>query len=361
MGLDLSALISVKQGFLELVITYIQILTLFFTSFFVVAALTPWMRKIAIKTNFVDHPTAAHKSHVEAMPYLGGVAIIIGTLGVTYGAILSQENMRDNFWIATSLFGPALILGIVGLIDDRKALSPLPRFIAQSAAGIFTATLIIATDTVGNPAGNSALDAAITIVWIVGISNSINFFDNLDGGAAGAVAATSLGLFLITQSNGQYLISASAITIFAAMLGFLIWNKSPAKIYMGDAGALFLGTVIAVLTIRLNPEVESKTLSFAVPLLLLAVPILDTSVAVVSRIRRKRSIFQGGHDHLSHRLMRQGFSKRQSAYALWSLAGIFAGIATTIATSETDSIFLVSLSAVFWITLFVTFLKSEDE
>ena len=338
-----------------------QYFILFASTFVLVGALTPWMRKIALKTNFVDRPNAAHKSHSEAIPYLGGVAIILGILGVTYAGILSQENMRDDLWIATSLFGPALILGIVGLIDDRKALPPLPRFIAQSAAGIFTATLIIATDTVGNPSGNSALDAAITIVWIVGLSNSINFFDNLDGGAAGAVAATAFGLFLITQSNGQFLISASAITIFAAMLGFLIWNKSPAKIYMGDAGALFLGTVIAVLTIRLNPEVESKTLSFAIPLLLLAVPILDTSVAVVSRIRRKRSIFKGGHDHLSHRLMRKGFSKRQSAYALWSLAAIFAGIATTIATRETDSVFLVSLSAVFWIALFFTFLESADE
>lgn len=342
-------------------ISNIQYFTLFASTFTLVGALTPWMRKIAIKTNFVDRPDAAHKSHSESIPYLGGVAIILGILGVTYAAILSQENMRDQLWIATSLFGPALILGIVGLIDDRKALPPLPRFIAQSAAGIFTATLIIATDTVGNPSGNSALDAAITILWIVGISNSINFFDNLDGGAAGAVAATSFGLFLITQVNGQFLISATAITIFAAMLGFLLWNKSPAKIYMGDAGALFLGTVIAVLTIRLNPDVESKTLSFAIPLLLLAVPILDTSVAVISRIRRRRSIFQGGHDHLSHRLMRKGFSKRQSAYALWSLAAIFAGIATTIATRETDSIFLVSLSALFWILLFATFLQSEDE
>ncbi|NBX49780.1 undecaprenyl/decaprenyl-phosphate alpha-N-acetylglucosaminyl 1-phosphate transferase [bacterium] len=342
-------------------ISNIQYFTLFVSTFTLVGALTPWMRKIAIKTNFVDRPDAAHKSHSEAIPYLGGVAIILGILGVTYAAILSQENMHDDLWIATSLFGPALILGIVGLIDDRKALPPLPRFIAQSAAGIFTATLIIATDTVGNPSGNSALDAAITILWIVGISNSINFFDNLDGGAAGAVAVTSLGLFLITQVNGQFLISATAITIFAAMLGFLLWNKSPAKIYMGDAGALFLGTVIAVLTIRLNPDVESKTLSFAIPLLLLAVPILDTSVAVISRIRRRRSIFQGGHDHLSHRLMRKGFSKRQSAYALWSLAAIFAGIATTIATRETDSIFLVSLSTLFWILLFATFLQSEDE
>ena len=342
-------------------ITNTQYFILFASAFILVGALTPWMRKIALKTNFVDQPNAAHKSHSEATPYLGGLAIILGILGVTYGAVLSQENMRENLWTATSLFGPALVLGIVGLIDDRKALDPLPRFIAQTAAGIFTAILIIATDTVGNPSGNSVLDAVITVLWIVGICNSINFFDNLDGGAAGAVAATAFGLFLITHSNGQFLISASAITVFAAMLGFLIWNKSPAKIYMGDAGALFLGTVIAVLSIRLDPDVESKTISFAIPLLLLAVPILDTSVAVVSRIRRKRSIFQGGHDHLSHRLMRKGFSKRQSAYALWSLAAIFAGIATTIATRETDSVFLVSLSAVFWIALFATFLRSADE
>ena len=342
-------------------ITSTQYLILFVSTFILVGALTPLMRRVALKTNFVDQPNAAHKSHAEPIPYLGGVAIILGVLLITYGALFTQENMKENIWTATSLFGPALILGIVGLIDDRRALPPLPRFIAQSAAGIFTAALIIATDTVGNPSGNSLIDAFITIVWIVGICNSINFFDNLDGGAAGAVAATSLGLFLITYDNGQFLISASAITLFAAMLGFLIWNKSPAKIYMGDAGALFLGTVIAVLTIRLDPDVQSKSISFAVPLLLLAIPILDTSVAVVSRLRRKKSIFEGGHDHLSHRLVRKGFTKRQSAYALWSLAGIFAAIATTIATKQTDTTFLVGLSALFWLGLFVTFLRSEDE
>ncbi len=334
---------------------------MFASTFTLVGALTPVMRSIALRTNFVDQPNAAHKSHQEPIPYLGGVAIILGILIIVYASILTQNNFKNDFWLATSLLGPALILGIVGLIDDRKALPPLPRFMAQTAAGVFTAILIIATDTVGNPSGNSLLDAVITVVWIVGISNSINFFDNLDGGAAGAVAATSFGLFLITYSNGQFLISATSLTIFAAMLGFLIWNKSPAKIYMGDAGALFLGTVISVLTIRLNPEVPSQTISFAIPLLLLAVPILDTSVAVVSRIRRGRSIFQGGHDHLSHRLMRKGFTKRQSAYALWSLAAIFAGIATSIATTENDSTSLVVLSAGFWIGLFFTFIKSADE
>ncbi len=342
-------------------ITNNQYFVLFVATFILVGALTPIMRKIALKTNFVDRPNAAHKSHKEPIPYLGGVAIILGITAITYGAIFTQSNINQEFWLATTLLGPALILGLVGLIDDKRALPPLPRFLAQTAAGIFTAILIISTDTVGNPSGNSPLDGLITIVWIVGISNSINFFDNLDGGAAGAVAAASFGLFLITYSNGQFLISATSITTFAAMLGFLIWNKSPAKIYMGDAGALFLGTIIAGLTIRLDPDVPSKTISFAVPLLLLAVPILDTTVAVFSRIRRGRSIFQGGHDHLSHRLMRRGFTKRQSAYALWSLAAIFACAATTIATSESNTNSLVGLTAAFWLGLLVIFLNAEDQ
>lgn len=342
-------------------ITTNQYFVLFLSTFVLVSILTPLMRKIALKTNFVDAPNSAHKTHREPIPYLGGVAIILGVTISIYSAIATQGNFSTEFWLATSLLGPALFLGVVGLIDDRKALTPLPRFIAQTTAGIFTAVLIIATDNVGNPSGNAFLDAVITILWIVGISNSINFFDNLDGGAAGAVAATSFGLFLITYDNSQFLISATSLTIFAAMLGFLIWNKSPAKIYMGDAGALFLGTVVAVLTIRLNPEVPSQSISFSIPLLLLAVPILDTSVAVISRIRRGRSVFQGGHDHLSHRLIRKGFTKRQSAYALWSLAAIFAGMATTIATTEKDSTFLVVLSAAFWVALFITFLRSKDE
>ena len=342
-------------------ITSTQYSILFASTFALVGAVTPVMRRIALKSNFVDRPNAAHKSHQEPIPYLGGVAIILGIVAIVYTAILTQNNFKNYFWLATSLLGPALILGIVGLIDDRKALPPLPRFIAQTAAGVFTATLIIATDAVGNPSGNSFLDAVITVVWIVGISNSINFFDNLDGGAAGAVAATSFGLFLITHNNGQFLISATSLTIFAAMLGFLIWNKSPAKIYMGDAGALFLGTVIAVLTIRLKPEVSSQAISFAIPLLLLAVPILDTSVAVLSRVRRGRSIFQGGQDHLSHRLMRNGLNKRQTVYTIWLLASIFAGIATIIAITDSESTFLVLLTVIFWTGLFLTFLKSEDK
>lgn len=318
------------------------------------------MRVIAFKTNFVDYPNAAHKSHLKATPYLGGVSIMIGILTVTYSSLVVIDDMRGYLWIATSLFGPALILGLVGLFDDRKGLSPLPRFIAQTSAAIFTAFIIISTNTVGNPTGNSAFDAILTIIWIVVITNSINFFDNLDGGAAGAIASTAIGLFLISLGNKQHLISATSITVLAAMVGFLIWNKSPAKIYMGDAGALFLGTVIGVLTIRLNPNLDSKVASFSIPVLLLAVPILDTSVAILSRIRRRISIFRGGQDHLSHRLIRRGFSKKQAAFTLWSLSAIFAAMATKLASNLPNPNYLIALAASFWLSLFLLFLRSSD-
>jgi UDP-GlcNAc:undecaprenyl-phosphate GlcNAc-1-phosphate transferase len=249
---------------------------------------------------------------------------------------------------------------MIGLIDDIRNLPPMPRFLAQNVVGVATAAILIATDTVGNPTGNSALDAIITVIWVVGICNSINFFDNLDGGAAGAIAMTSLGTFLIAKDNGQTFIAALSMVTFGAMLGFLLWNKSPARIYMGDAGALFLGVLVAVMTLRLDPQVDGKVASFAIPLALLAVPILDTCVAVLSRIRRGISPFQGGRDHLSHRLMRFGFSKRNAAYVLWALAGLFALIASVIAHSQDGAMVLIALTGIFWIGLFIFFFNTRD-
>lgn len=340
--------------------TNIEYFYLFSGTFFIVGFLTPWMRKIAISADILDRPVNSHKTHVNPIPYLGGVAIIIGILLISYGGLIFQGRGATEFWLASSLLVPASILGFIGFLDDWKNLPPLPRFIAQSIAGIFTALILIATDTIGNPSGSVLFDGLITVIWIVGVSNSINFFDNLDGGAAGTVAVTTVGLYLIAQDNGQFLISSLSITIFGAMLGFLIWNKSPARIYMGDAGALFLGILVSVLTIRLNPEVDSRTTSFAIPVLLLAIPILDTSVAVLSRIRRRISPFQGGRDHLSHRLMRRRFSKRGSAYTLWSLSVIFVGFAFKLATSDGDTSFILGLAIAFWVGLFLLFFFSED-
>jgi UDP-GlcNAc:undecaprenyl-phosphate GlcNAc-1-phosphate transferase len=202
----------------------------------------------------------------------------------------------------------------------------------------------------------------ITVIWVVGICNSINFFDNLDGGAAGTVAISAIFLTYLALSNGQSFIAALAVVVAGGTLGFLIWNRTPARIYMGDAGALFLGVLLATLTIRLNPDTQTLFASFATPILLLAVPILDTCVAVFSRLRRRISPFQGGKDHLSHRLIRLGVSRKFAAILLWILSGIFGLFVVLISSvSEQFEINFVVLSFLIWFLLFIGFFRTADQ
>jgi UDP-GlcNAc:undecaprenyl-phosphate GlcNAc-1-phosphate transferase len=342
-------------------ITNTEYFFLFVISYLFVGVLTPVMRKIAIVTDVVDRPNSSHKSHKKPVPYLGGVAIIIGVITVSYAASLFSEFTSSTFWLATSVLGPALLLGLIGLWDDLKNLPPLPRFIAQTLAGIFTAIILIITDNVGNPTSSEIFDSLITVIWVVGICNSINFFDNLDGGAAGTVAISSIALAYLALSGDQYLIAALSTVTAGATLGFLVWNKSPAKIYMGDAGALFLGVLLATLTIRFEPSAQLQLSSYFIPVLLLAIPILDTSVAVFSRIRRDISPFQGGQDHLSHRLIRAGYSRKSAALSLWGLSAFFALAAILISLIDgmIESYILI-IAVVIWLALFGLFFKTKD-
>jgi UDP-GlcNAc:undecaprenyl-phosphate GlcNAc-1-phosphate transferase len=161
--------------------------------------------------------------------------------------------------------------------------------------------------------------------------------------------------FLIAYDRGQIMISALSIVTAGATAGFLIWNRPPAKIYMGDAGALFLGIIVAVLTIRLNPDIQPNWKSLSIPLFLMAIPLLDTTVAVTSRLSRGISPFTGGRDHLSHRLMRKGLERRAAAITLWVLAGVYGTIALAVYIAQSGN--LIILAALSWISLFVFFIR----
>jgi UDP-GlcNAc:undecaprenyl-phosphate GlcNAc-1-phosphate transferase len=342
-------------------ITNKEYFLLFVMAYLLVGALTPLMRRIAIATDVIDRPNSSHKSHKQPVPYLGGVAIIIGVITISYSTSLVSNFTTNTFWLATSVLGPALLLGLIGLWDDLKNLQPLPRFIAQSIAGVFTAGILVATDNVGNPTGSAVFDSIITVIWVVGICNSINFFDNLDGGAAGTVAISSIALAFLALNGDQYLIAALSTVTAGATLGFLVWNKSPAKIYMGDAGALFLGVLLATLTIRLRPNSETQIGSYLTPVFLLALPILDTTVAVLSRLRRHLSPFQGGQDHLSHRLVRAGLSRKQAAASLWGLSGLYGVVAMFISrpNAMTEN-YLTGIAGLLWVVLFILFFRTKD-
>ena len=350
-----------KEYRFEMIISSIQYFFLFVSAYALVGVLTPVMRKIAISKKILDNPNSTHKSHSNPTPYLGGVAIILGVLVVTYAALIFSDRNSNNFWLATTLLGPALAMGLIGLWDDLKNLHPLPRFIGQSIAGVFVALLLILTNTIGNPTGSQFFDVLISVFWVVGICNSINFFDNLDGGAAGTTAITALALSFLTIENGQSLIAALSLVVAGSTMGFLIWNKSPARIYMGDAGALFLGFLIATLTIRFDPLTSSSITSFSLPLLLLAIPILDTTVAVISRLRRRISPFQGGKDHLSHRLIRMGMNRKLTAIILWALSVLFCLLAVVLSAGffENERLTLI-LTSTIWLTLLFGFLRTKD-
>ena len=343
-----------------MVISQIEFFGLFVFSYALVGLLTPLMRRVALSKGVLDRPNSAHKSHKQPVPYLGGVAITIGVVLVSYSALIYSKITWSNFWLATSVLGPAVLMGLVGLWDDLKSLDPLPRFIGQTIAGLIVSVFLVLNNNIGNPTGITGLDVAITVLWIVGICNSINFFDNLDGGAAGTVAISAITLTYLAITGDQYFIAALAIVVAGSTLGFLIWNRVPARIYMGDAGALFLGVLIATLTVRFKPSADNSLTSFAIPVLLLAIPILDTTVAVFSRLRRKISPFQGGKDHLSHRLVRYGVSRKIAAITLWLLSALYGLFAVLISSSIINENLILIIAIAVWISLLALFLNTKD-
>lgn len=322
----------------------------------VVGYLTPKIREFAIRKNVVDIPTQLHKTHSEPIPYLGGVGIAVGVTWVSY--IFATIFAFDALSLLSGIVIPALILGLVGLIDDIFNLKPFPRFVAQSGTGVFIAILLIRSNTVGSPTGSDLIDGLVTTIFVVGLCNAINFFDNIDGGASGTVAISSFVLLFLSMQSVQYYLAAMAAVLAGSTLGFLWWNKSPARIYMGDAGSLFLGVVLASLLVRFEPSPINRFSSFAVPLLIVAVPILDSSVAIISRIIRGVSPFQGGRDHLSHRLMKMGLKKRSAVFVLWFLSGVFGALAIVLSFSPYAlEVYVTTFSAFLWCLLFVFFMR----
>jgi UDP-GlcNAc:undecaprenyl-phosphate GlcNAc-1-phosphate transferase len=335
---------------------------------FALTGLLTWpVRALAIRLGAMDAPNLARKTQATPVPYLGGVAIALGITITTLVAVFvggnkSGENVGQLKDLALTVLLPALLLGAMGLVDDLRSLSPWPRLITQSVVGSIVAFIIVQGGSVGTPFGTSTLNTAVTIFWIVGICNSINFFDNLDGAASGAVAIAALGVFFIAFDRGQELVSALSIVTAGATIGFLMWNKSPAKIYMGDAGALFLGVIISVATIRLNPGITPTWKSLTIPVILLAVPLLDTCVAVFSRLARGFSPLTGGKDHLSHRLVRAGLSRRVAAVGLWSASGVCAVVAVLV-YQHPDSLgsLLITAFAATWLLALVLFLRTPSQ
>lgn len=283
----------------------------FFFAFATSLVLSGVMRKIAMSLNIFDKPDGGRKFQREPVPYLGGVAIMTSFLVTVVTGLLVVSQSKEVRTDILYLILPAAAVGIIGLWDDIKELSPHFRLMVQVLLGLAASLTITFGSTSGGATGNQSADLLLSIFWIVGITNALNFFDNMDGGAAIASFMTALGIFIYSSITNQPYLAIFGLVLMGVLAGFFYWNRRPAKIYMGDSGALFLGILLATIAIRIDPETDSKWTSFAVPVFLLALPILDTSVAVIGRLMNSRSPLQGGRDHLSHRLALKGIRHRR--------------------------------------------------
>ena len=292
--------------------------------------ITPVFRSIARKLRILDYP-GGRKLQANPVAYLGGLAIITP---ITFGSLLLlftslSIDLKQQLYLG--LIIPALAIAFIGLLDDVYQLPPWPRFISQSAVGVITAFILYLSGAGVEIFGNQLLNTLATIFWVVAIINALNFIDNMDGLATRISIVASLAMFTLAYLNNQYLVAALSLAIFASCLGFLFWNKRPASIYLGDAGSLYLGFLLAAISIRIDLDNDSAPIRALVLILILAIPVIDTTQVVVSRIVKGKSPFQGGQDHISHLLLKRGLSQRAVLFILTTFAVLFAGVAIFLA------------------------------
>jgi UDP-GlcNAc:undecaprenyl-phosphate GlcNAc-1-phosphate transferase len=294
-------------------------------------AVTPVAGRIARRAGIMDHPQP-HKFHLQATPYLGGLAV--GVALVAVAALTSGRSAQ----VITVLLGAVALLG-VGLVDDWRGMGPAPKLTVEAGLGI---ALWIANVRAGS-FGVPALDLALTILWVVVVVNAVNLLDNMDGIASGVVVISALGAFAIAAYEGDYLVASLALAVAGATLGFLRYNFPPARIFLGDAGALMLGFLLAALGLKLDLVGRSGLARSVIPALLLAVPLFDMVLVVAARLRDGRPIHRGGTDHSAHRLVGRGLSPRGVAVVAYAVQTVCVGLAFWLNVASTDTVIVVAL------------------
>jgi len=288
------------------------------------------VRQLAVRVGMVDRP-GPRKIHLEPIPLLGGIAIyaavMLGVLVSHSGEALSQ--------ILGILAGATLLL-LVGILDDRGWLHhQIKLFLAMPLAGLIVLAAGIRAQVFSTFLPGRfgfAADAVLTIFWVTGITASFSILDYMDGVCAGIAAIASLFFAVLAMLSGQAPVTTLAAAVIGAALGFLRWNFSPAKIFMGDGGAMLLGFLVATLALKLHVNDSSRSAIWLAPTLVLAVPILDTTLVSVSRLRRGLVPFTSpGKDHTGHRLANSGLGTRGAVLVMYAM-GISFGLLAILST-----------------------------
>ena len=279
---------------------------------------TPVARRLALHTGIVAQP-GGHRTHLTPVPLLGGVAM--------YGAfLLALILFGDQFYISQviSIVVGATLVSFLGVWDDRVGLRAIVKLAGQILAGLILIVSGVSVDLFHQP----IFDGAITMFWIVGITNAMNLLDNMDGLSGGVAAIASAFFLLLAVENGQYLVGSLSAALLGASIGFLVYNFNPALIFMGDTGSLFIGFMLAAVGIKLRFPGHPLGATWFIPIVVLGLPIFDTTLVFISRLRRGvNPLTTPGADHISHRLVARGFTRREAVLILYLVAGALGVVA----------------------------------
>ena len=312
-------------------------------------SLTPAVRVLAFKIGAIDIPLDERRMHKKPIPRIGGLAIYISFL-VSTALFCEINNVLLTIWI-----GGLVIVG-VGILDDIFRLNAWIKLAVQVAVAVFAVINGVLIDhvNIGGYIPLGFMSAPLTVLWIVGLTNSINFIDGLDGLACGVSAISSFSLLLVVLLQGDVTSTILCAILFGSCIGFLPFNYNPARIFMGDTGALFLGFTLSILSINGVFKLHAM-LSFLVPLILFALPIFDVTSAVIRRLIAKKSPFAPDRSHIHHRLIDMGFTQKESVKILYSICGILGLVAVvcTEAMFESHRVIRAVSIAVIAVVIFI--------
>jgi len=332
------------------------VLLAFFVALIASLTLVIPVRAFALRVGMVDLP-GPRKVHVTPIPLLGGVAIYAAVLI----AVLLVFNGPARLQIAGILLGATLV-ATVGILDDRGLLHhQVKLFVGMPlAAGILLISGIHAQvfSVLLGGRGGGWMDAALTVLWVVGITASFSILDHMDGLCAGVAASASLFFVILAYLNGQTLVSTLAAAVLGAGTGFLRWNFKPAKIFMGDGGAMFLGFLMATLGLKLRLTQTNSLSGWLVPVLILGATIFDTTLITISRSRRGLLPFTTpGKDHAAHRLSNLGLGHNGAVLTMYLLGFLGGGAAILVSRLSQNGALIAGISVLAMILIGVTFLE----
>ena len=342
---------------------WIKVMLAILVAFVVSIALTPFVKRLAVKVGAVDVPGEARRVHDHPIPRMGGLAIFLGFIVSTLlFADITQE-------VRGILIG-SIIIVITGVIDDIVSLRAWTKFLIQILAAVIAVLHGVVINVVSNPNVFSNQEAIVlgwvaiplTVLWIVGITNSVNLIDGLDGLASGVSTISAISMLVIALLVSESDVALVMASLVGACLGFLPFNRNPAKMFMGDTGSTFLGYILATISIQ-GLFKYYAIVSFAVPFLILGLPMFDTLFAIIRRLAHGQNPMAPDRGHIHHRLIDMGLNQKQAVAALYVISSIL-GLSAVVLTSSgaiKAMLFLMALAVAAFLASRVIFRRDIDK